>query len=114
MRPPVFFVCCLLGLALSSAPVVAQVDYHKAQQAGRVWQKKQDENNRRDANANARADRTNSEGVAYDAPLSEADLQRTLQVRQRRESYDRLTRSVGRKNADQWLEKIARIDRSKR
>lgn len=90
-------------------PAAAQaVDYHKAQQAGKVWERKQLESGRNGSRGND----TNSQGVAYDAPLSESDIQATH--RNNPGSYERLERSVGKKNADRWLDMRARIERSKR
>ena len=90
-------------------PAAAQgVDYHKAQQAGKVWERKQLERSRE----GRRGDRTNSQGVEYDAPLTDADLEATR--RNNPGAYEKLERSVGKKNADRWLEMKARIERSKR
>ena len=105
----------LLIVATSFAvmPLIAQaqgVDYHKAQQAGKVWERKQTENNRE--RARSRQTSMNSEGIAFNAPLSRADRERFLAAN--RPGYDRLVRSVGRSNADRWLEMRARQERSKR
>lgn len=97
----VWLACCV------PSPAVAQaVDYHKAQQAGKVWERKME------LGRNGQRDRTNSQGVPYDAPLTEADL--AITRRNNPGSYEELVRSVGTKNADRWLEMKARIDRSKR
>jgi hypothetical protein len=104
------FGSCILIAAMpaSSSTVLAQgVDYHKAQQAGRVWQKKGLKNGRLH-----RRTETNSKGVAYNAPVTDADRQFVLASAGHR--YDRLLRSVGKKNADRWLEQMARIERAKR
>jgi len=89
----------------------AQVDYHKAQQAGKVWRDRNAENVRK-ARADERGARVNSQGVAYDAPLTDAD--RVLARNLYRADYDRLVRSVGRENAERWLEFTARRVRSER
>lgn len=95
----------------TATPAVAQgVDYHRAQQAGKVWGDKIDENNRQ--NAAARNARTNSEGVRYDAPLTAAD--RATALAANRADYDKLLNSVGRKNADRWLDFKARRARAER
>lgn len=102
-------VACVLTLA--AAPAAAQgVDYHRAQQAGKVWRDRADENNRRDAAAGKR--RTNSAGVAYDAPLTAAD--RAAALAANRADYQRLHDSVGKKNADRWLDFKARAARAAR
>ncbi|MFT4934711.1 MAG: hypothetical protein ACI9LT_001397 [Pseudoalteromonas distincta] len=98
------------SLAIPSVAGAQGVDYHKAQQAGKVWEDKQDENIRE--RARARQTRVNSQGVAYNAPLSAADRERFLAAN--RADYDRLMRSVGRKNADKWLDIRARQERAKR
>lgn len=97
-------------LALPDA-LHAQVDYHKAQQAGKVWRDRNAENVRK-ARADERRTRVNSQGVAYDAPLTDAD--RSLARDLYRADYDRLVRSVGRDNAERWLEFTARRVRSER
>lgn len=89
----------------------AQVDYHKAQQAGKVWRDRNAENVRK-ARADERGARVNSEGVPYDAPLTDAD--RDLARSLHRADYDRLVRSVGKDNAERWLEFTARRVRSER
>lgn len=102
-------MCLSLAVLAWSAPVFAQgVDYHKAQQAGQVWQKKQQERNLQDKNRK----RTNSLGVAHDAPLTPADLEATR--RNNPGQYERFVRSIGQKNADRWLEARARLERSQR
>lgn len=98
------------SLAIPSVAGAQGVDYHKAQQAGKVWGDKLDENNRQ--RARARQASVNSEGVAYNAPITAADRDRFLAAN--RADYDRLLRSVGRKNADKWLEIRARQERAKR
>lgn len=99
---------CVVWLACwGPAPAVAQAfDCHKAQQAGKVWERKMD------LGGNGRGDRTNSQGVPYDAALTEADLAATR--RNNPGAYEELVRSVGTKNADRWLDMKARIERSKR
>jgi hypothetical protein len=89
----------------------AQVDYHKAQQAGKVWSDRNAENVR-EARAKERGARVNSQGVAYDAPLTDAD--RALARSLNQADYDRLVRSVGKDNAERWLEFTARRVRSER
>jgi hypothetical protein len=103
----------IVAMSFAAVPSLVQaqgVDYHKAQQAGKVWERKQDENNRK--RARARQTSVNSEGIAYNAPISKADRDRVLAVN--RPAYDRLVRSVGRDNAERWLEMSARIERAKR
>lgn len=103
----------LLAAALAlaaSLPVTAQVNYHQAQQAGKVWGDKIGENNRQAARE--RNARKNSEGVRYDAPLTAADLAAARTAS--RADYDRLVDSVGPKNANRWLEFEARKIRAAR
>lgn len=102
---------CLAMLALAPADANAQVDYHRAQQAGKVWERKNDERNRQQR---VRGDRRNSEGVPFDAPLTDADRAWTLSQGSNRADYERLRRSVGRDNAERWLELTARQARAKR
>ena len=98
-------------IAATSVSAQAQgVDYHKAQQAGKVWGDKVSENNRR--NAAARNARVNSQGVRYDAPLTAADRQAALAAN--RAQYQKLLNSVGKKNAERWLEFKARSHRAQR
>lgn len=97
------------------APVAEQasaqaVDYHKAQQAGKVWERKQGDRARQQSRQ--RNQKANSEGVAYGAPLTASDLERAR--RANRQDYERLMRSVGQKNAEKWLEFKARKERSLR
>ncbi|WP_191060407.1 hypothetical protein [Geminicoccus harenae] len=103
----------IIAMSFAAVPSMVQaqgVDYHKAQQAGKVWERKQAENNRNQARS--RQTSVNSEGIAYNAPLSMADREEFLAAN--RPDYDRLVQSVGRKNADRWLEMRARQERSKR
>lgn len=107
----------LLGLSIAGlATLVAQplgaqgVDYHKSQQAGKVWGDKIAENNRRAAQS--RNARRNSQGVRYDAPLTERD--RAAALAANRADYQRLYDSVGKKNADRWLDFKARAMRARR
>lgn len=96
---------------LVAQPVRAQgVDYHKSQQAGKVWGDKIDENNRREAKS--RNARRNSEGVRYDAPLTQRD--RADAMAAERAEYQKLYDSVGKKNADRWLDFKARAMRARR
>jgi hypothetical protein len=83
------------------------VDYHRAQQAGKVWERKQ-----LDIDSGQAEDAPNSQGIAYDAPLTPEDLQITR--RNNPGAYEELERSVGKKNADRWLDMKARIERAKR
>ncbi|MBT2245881.1 hypothetical protein JQK15_20425 [Sphingobium sp. BHU LFT2] len=93
------------GSFLTPVPAVAQgVDYHKAQQAGEVWQRKQAENNRR------AVERQGSD--AYHAPLARGE--RLVALVKYRDRYNRMVSSVGQKNADSWLGGMARADRAKR
>lgn len=80
--------CALTAcMAFTTVPALAQVDYHKAQQAGKAWERKQGSNR-----ARASADRR---------PATRTEMDRA-RARHRSE-YDRLIRSVGTKNADLWL-----------
>lgn len=109
MRAMILFSFAVLAIA---APVHAQIDWHAPRAAGRVWEDKIDENNRQDANRTA-AQRAQAEAAdaAWDAPLSEADLQGTL-ARNRAE-YDRRLR-LGQGFADNWLDRTARMERFQR
>ncbi len=110
MRIPIIATGVALAAVLAiPAELHAQVDYHKAQQAGKVWRDRNDENIRK-ARAEERGDRKNSQGIAYDAPLTDADRSYVRAMHQA--DYDRLVRSVGRDNADRWLEFTARRLRS--
>ncbi len=98
-------------IAGTAIPARAQgVDYHRAQQAGKVWGDKIDENNRQ--GAAARNARTNSQGVRYDAPLTASD--RATSLTANRADYDELLNSVGKKNAERWLDFKARRERAER
>jgi hypothetical protein len=95
-----FIPFLIVATAFAATPSITQaqgVDYHKAQQAGKVWRDKQNENNRK----RGREAKVNSAGIAENAPISAADRQRFLATHQA--DYDRLLRSVGRKNAELWL-----------
>ena len=103
----------LTALLAIPAELHAQVDCHKAQQAGKVWRDRNAENIRKSrADARNGGGRVNSRGLAYDAPLTDAD--RSHARTRHQEDYDRLVRSVGRDNADRWLEFTARRLRSER
>lgn len=91
-----------------STPAIGQIDYHSGQQDRKVWERKQFD---RKLDGTKKNDR-NSAGVAYQDPISPQDLERSMQVY--RSNYQKLVRSVGKKNADRWLEMKTRIDRSKR
>ena len=97
---PAYGICASVAafmIAGTAVPASAQgVDYHRAQQAGKVWGDKINENNRQ--NAAARNARTNSQGVRYDAPLTASD--RATSLAANRADYDKLLNSVGKKNAD--------------
>lgn len=91
----------LLPLAVSAlalaTPVHAQgVDYQKAQQAGKVWERKQAERN---LQQNRQRDRR---------PATAAERARFLANPANRADYNRLVRSVGTANADRWLQLKAR------
>jgi hypothetical protein len=78
-------------------PASGQVDYHRAQQAGKVWERKQG-----DAIRERRAKERRSGRAVKQRPVSAAE--RASALRANRAAYDRLVRSVGRKNADRWLD----------
>lgn len=107
-------VSVLLALALLSqaAPLQAQIDWHAPRQAGRVWERKIDENNleasRRSAEQRAQAAAADA---AWDAPLSAADLEAT-RARNRAE-YERRLR-LGEGFAENWLDRTARLERLER
>ena len=113
MKPVSGISACVAGIMIAGAAIPASaqgVDYHKAQQAGKVWGDKISENNRQSAaDRNARV---NSEGVRYDAPLTASD--RAAALAANRVEYQRLLNSVGKKNADRWLDFKARRDRAQR
>lgn len=109
--PGIFAIMAGVVIACTATPARAQsVDYHKAQQAGKVWGNKIDENNRR--NAAAKNARKNSKGVRYDAPLTASDRATALAANRAR--YQKLLNSVGKKNADRWLDFEARRVRAQR
>jgi len=99
----------LAGISLC-APAVAQVDYSSGQRDRQVWERKQFDR-KMDQKRSGNDDR-NSAGIAYKDPLSPQDLERSMATY--RSDYQELLRSVGKKNADRWLEMKTRIDRSKR
>lgn len=97
-------------IAAFAAPAAAQVNYHSAQQAGKVWGDKVSDNIREERAGDQR--RVNSKGIAYDAPLTAAD--RSLALAENRAGYDRLVDSVGEANAERWLAFKARQARARR
>lgn len=109
--PGLLAVMTGLMIACPAIPASAQgVDYHKAQQAGKVWGDKINENNRQ--KAAARNARRNSQGIRYDAPLTASDRATALAANQA--DYRKLLNSVGKKNADRWLDFKARRARAER
>ncbi len=100
----------LLAVTSILAPAVAQIDYSSGQRDRQVWERKQFDR-KMDRNRSGNDDR-NSAGIAYNDPLSPQDLERSMTTY--RSDYQKLLRSVGKKNADRWLEMKTRIDRSKR
>lgn len=100
----------LLAAISICAPAVAQIDYSSGQRDRQVWERKQFDR-QMDQSRSGRDDR-NSAGIAYNDPLSQRDLGQSMAMY--RSDYLKLLRSVGKKNADRWLEMKTRIDRSKR
>lgn len=98
------FITLLSAAWIAPSVAQAQVNYHQAQQAGKVWGDKIGENNRQDAKA--RNAKKNSQGIRYDAPLTTADMEAAKA--RKPADYQRLYDSVGKKNADRWLEFEAR------
>jgi hypothetical protein len=89
---------------IAAWPASGQVNYHRAQQAGKVWERKQNEANRKQR-AKARGARQQQKR----GPLSAKE--RAAALAANRADYNRLVRSVGKKNADRWLEFKARAPR---
>jgi hypothetical protein len=110
MKPVTGFACAMLVVGFAPPAHAQGVDYHKGQQAGKVWDDKVGENNRRAAQA--RNAQRNSQGVRYDAPLTQRDREAALSAN--RAAYQRLHGSVGKKNADRWLDFKARALRARR
>ena len=101
-----------LATLCSTAPAYAQINWHAPRQAGKVWERKIDENNREARNRSAEQQaQAEAAEAAWDAPLTAADLQGTL-ARNRAE-YERRLR-LGKGFADQWLDRTARMERFKR
>lgn len=107
---PYLRVVGLLVMGSVISPAFAQIDYSSGQRDRQVWERKQfDRTMDEDRSGN---DDRNSAGIAYNDPLSPQDLERSMATY--RSDYQELLRSVGKKNADRWLEMKTRIDRSKR
>lgn len=106
-------VGALILAVVAPFPAAGQfVDYHKAQQAGKVWRDKITDNNRDAARRTAQQRRQAAAADArWDAPLSQADLAGT-RARNRAE-YDRKLK-LGQGFADRWLDRTARLERDRR
>lgn len=97
------FLTIGIALALALTPTAqAQVNYHQAQQAGKVWRDKAQDNRRKDAR--------NKGDDNYFAALTERDISAARS--RHSERYLRMKNSVGKENADRWLEAMARADRA--
>lgn len=83
-------IAAFAAAASAAAPAAAQVDYHKAQQAGKVWERKSGQNDRRGPRR-----------PVDNRPITAAE--RSAALTRHRADYDRLVRSVGTDNADKWL-----------
>jgi hypothetical protein len=89
---------------LCSAAALAQIDFRAPREAGRVWERKIDENNRK-----KQTDESKAADAAWERPLTSAQLDRTRS--RNKAEYDRKASRFGKPYADQWLDRQARMER---
>jgi hypothetical protein len=95
-----------LTLVFLCSAAQAQIDFRAPREAGRVWEKKIHENNRKKPTAEAKA-----ADAAWERPLTPAQRERSLA--KNKAEYDRKASKFSKPYADQWLDRQARMERYK-
>lgn len=93
-----------LALVFLCSAAQAQIDFRAPREAGRVWEKKIDENNRQKRTAEGKA-----ADAAWERPLTSAQLERS-RARNKAE-YDKKAAKFTMSYADRWLDRQARMER---